>query len=86
VAVDPFEELLLGPTYATSKVLRSMNLNLTDIDVLEIHEAFAGQVLSHTIARASRTRIYLVNNVYKYIYIYIYAYICIFIFQRSSRI
>jgi len=31
VGVDPFEELLLGPTFATSKVLESMNLTLNDI-------------------------------------------------------
>lgn len=53
VASDPFEELLLGPTYATHKVLRSSGLTLKDIDVIEIHEAFAGQVLSNLTAMAS---------------------------------
>mmetsp|Transcript_10729 Transcript_10729/g.31114 ORF Transcript_10729/g.31114 Transcript_10729/m.31114 type:complete len:270 (-) Transcript_10729:701-1510(-) len=47
VACDPFEELLLGPTYGTSKVLRMAGLTLADIDVIEFHEAFAGQVLSN---------------------------------------
>jgi acetyl-CoA acyltransferase len=28
VAVDPFEELLLGPTYAMHKVLKKMNLSM----------------------------------------------------------
>ncbi|MGK7370764.1 MAG: acetyl-CoA C-acyltransferase [Candidatus Halalkalibacterium sp. M3_1C_030] len=46
VAQDPEDELLLGPAYATPKVLDSMNLNLSDIDVFEFHEAFAGQILS----------------------------------------
>lgn len=53
VASDPFEELLLGPTYATHRLLRSMNLTLADIDVIELHEAFAGQVLSNVTAMAS---------------------------------
>lgn len=46
VAQDPGDELLLGPAYATPKVLHTMNLVLDDIDVFEIHEAFAGQVLA----------------------------------------
>jgi len=46
VSQDPKDELLLGPAYATPKVLDQMNLSLSDIDVFEIHEAFAGQVLS----------------------------------------
>ena len=46
VSQDPGEELLLGPAYATPKVLDRMGLSLDDIDVFEVHEAFAGQVLS----------------------------------------
>ncbi len=46
VSCDPGEELLLGPAYATPKVLDAMNLSLEDIDVFELHEAFAGQVLA----------------------------------------
>mmetsp|Transcript_15382 Transcript_15382/g.49397 ORF Transcript_15382/g.49397 Transcript_15382/m.49397 type:complete len:444 (+) Transcript_15382:36-1367(+) len=53
VACDPFEELLLGPTYGASKVLRMANLSLKDIDVIEFHEAFAGQVLSNLVAMDS---------------------------------
>ncbi|TFJ82122.1 hypothetical protein NSK_006451 [Nannochloropsis salina CCMP1776] len=53
VAVDPFEQLLLGPTYATAKVLSAAGLTLADIDVIEIHEAFAGQVLSNFRAMGS---------------------------------
>lgn len=53
VGVDPFEELLLGPTFATEKVLRQMNLQLSDIGVIEIHEAFAGQVLANITAMGS---------------------------------
>jgi acetyl-CoA acyltransferase len=38
VASDPFEELLLGPTYATHKILKNLGLQLSDVDVIEIHE------------------------------------------------
>jgi len=47
---DPFEELLLGPAYATTAVLKQAGLSLKDIDVIEFHEAFAGQVLSNLAA------------------------------------
>lgn len=50
---DLEEELLLGPTYAISKLLKKTNTNLEDIDVLEIHEAFAGQVLANIKTLAS---------------------------------
>lgn len=46
VAQDPGNELLLGPAYAVPKLLARNNLTLADIDVIEIHEAFAGQVLA----------------------------------------
>ena len=47
------DELLLGPAYATSKLLERQNLNLDDIDVIEFHEAFAGQILANINALAS---------------------------------
>lgn len=46
VSQDPGDELLLGPAYATPRALDAMDLSLSDIDVFELHEAFAGQVLS----------------------------------------
>ena len=55
VAVDPFDSMLLGPAHAVQKLLqRSKNvlgteLKLDDVDVLEIHEAFAGQVLANVV-------------------------------------
>lgn len=53
-ACDPFEELLLGPTYCSYEILERNNLNLeTDIGVFEIHEAFAGQILSNLVAMNS---------------------------------
>ena len=44
---DPKNELLLGPAYATSLLLEKNSLKVSDIDVFEIHEAFAGQVLAN---------------------------------------
>jgi acetyl-CoA acyltransferase len=38
----------IGPVYASQKVLTRSGLNLKDIDVLEINEAFAAQVLACT--------------------------------------
>jgi len=46
VAQDPGDELLLGPAYAAPRLLARHGLTLADIDVIEIHEAFAGQVLA----------------------------------------
>lgn len=47
------DELLLGPTYAVSKLLKRQNMTFEDIDVIEFHEAFAGQILSNLKALAS---------------------------------
>ncbi|CAF2074986.1 unnamed protein product [Rotaria magnacalcarata] len=44
---DPKDQLLLGPTYATAKLLDQCGLTLNDIDVFEFHEAFAGQILAN---------------------------------------
>ncbi|XP_022089647.1 trifunctional enzyme subunit beta, mitochondrial-like [Acanthaster planci] len=47
VAQDPKDQLLLGPAYGTPKVLEKAGLSLSDIDVFEYHEAFAGQILAN---------------------------------------
>lgn len=53
---DPFEELLLGPTYCSQQLLRRNNLDMgQDVGVFEIHEAFAGQILSNLVAMDSQT-------------------------------
>lgn len=44
VSQDPKDELLLGPAYATTRLLHRNGLSARDVDVFEIHEAFAGQV------------------------------------------
>merc|ERR1712027_43085 len=53
VSQDPKDQLLLGPAYATPKVLDMMKLKLSDISVLEYHEAFAGQILANVAAMDS---------------------------------
>jgi acetyl-CoA acetyltransferase family protein len=55
VAQDPGAELLLGPAYAIPMVLDAAGLTLDDIDVIELHEAFAGQVLAVLEALRSKT-------------------------------
>jgi len=47
VGCDPKEQLLLGPAYATARLLAKHNLTLKDIDVFEFHEAFAAQILAN---------------------------------------
>ncbi|MBI4614759.1 MAG: acetyl-CoA C-acyltransferase [Planctomycetes bacterium] len=43
---DTLDELLLGPAFSIPVALREAGLTLKDIDVFEIHEAFAGAVLA----------------------------------------
>lgn len=47
---NPQGELLLGPAYTLTKLLNEAGLKIEDIDVFEIHEAFAGQVLANLAA------------------------------------
>ncbi|MFH4976685.1 hypothetical protein AB6A40_003394 [Gnathostoma spinigerum] len=47
VAQDPVDQLLLSPAYVIPKLLDRTGLALSDIDVWEIHEAFAGQLLAN---------------------------------------
>ncbi|KAK3930318.1 Trifunctional enzyme subunit beta, mitochondrial [Frankliniella fusca] len=47
VSQDPVHQLLLGPAYAIPEVLARAGLTMQDIDVWEIHEAFAGQILAN---------------------------------------
>jgi len=44
---DPWDELLLGPAFATALALKKSALRLADIKVFEIHEAFAVQILAN---------------------------------------
>jgi len=44
-ALDPGEQLLMGPVLAAPVALARAGLRLPDIDLIEMHEAFAAQVL-----------------------------------------
>ncbi len=46
VGVDPADQLLLGPALAMPKALDRAGLSLADVDFVDLHEAFAAQVLS----------------------------------------
>jgi acetyl-CoA acyltransferase len=46
VGVDPADQLLMGPALAMPKALERAGLELSDIDLVDMHEAFAAQVLS----------------------------------------
>ena len=44
-ALDPGEQLLMGPVLAAPVALKRAGLSLADMDLVEMHEAFAAQVL-----------------------------------------
>jgi acetyl-CoA acyltransferase len=46
-ALDPGDQLLQGPVLATPVALERAGLSMRDIDLLDMHEAFAAQVLSN---------------------------------------
>lgn len=47
VGIDPADGLLMGPGIAVPRLLQQNGLTLADIDIIEMHEAFAGQVASN---------------------------------------
>lgn len=49
------EALLMGPAHATPKVLERCGLTLDDLTLIDMHEAFAAQVLANVKMFASKT-------------------------------
>jgi acetyl-CoA acetyltransferase family protein len=49
-ALDPREGLLMAPAIAVPRLLDRVGLRLKDMDLIEIHEAFAAQVLANAAA------------------------------------
>ena len=43
-AIDPTDGLLMAPCVAVPRLLEKTGLNLSDIDIIEVHEAFGAQV------------------------------------------
>jgi acetyl-CoA acyltransferase len=54
-AIDPNWQLLMGPAFAIPKALDRAGLTLKDMDIVDMHEAFAAQVLSNIQALESDT-------------------------------
>ena len=53
-AVDPGWQLLMGPAFAVPKALERAGIGWPELGLVEIHEAFAAQVLSNVQAWGSR--------------------------------
>jgi acetyl-CoA acyltransferase len=45
IGVDPADQLLMGPAIAMPKALDRAGMTLADMDLVDLHEAFAAQVL-----------------------------------------
>jgi len=50
VGIDPEDGLLMGPGVAVPRLLARNSLSLQDLDIIEMHEAFAGQVATNLAA------------------------------------
>ncbi|ALO34482.1 3-ketoacyl-CoA thiolase [Colwellia sp. MT41] len=46
-AIDVWQDMLMGPSYATPLALQRAGMNLADLDLIEMHEAFAAQALAN---------------------------------------
>ena len=53
-AIDVWQDMLMGPSYATPIALQRAGMNLADLDLIEMHEAFAAQALANMKMFASR--------------------------------
>ncbi len=54
-ALDPGDQLLMGPAYAVPKALDRAGIGWDELGLVEMHEAFAAQVLSNIQAFESRS-------------------------------
>ena len=53
-AIDVGEDMLMGPSYATPIALNRAGMKLADLDIIEMHEAFAAQTLANIKMFASK--------------------------------
>ncbi|RYV02126.1 acetyl-CoA C-acyltransferase FadI [Shewanella sp. OPT22] len=53
-AIDVWEDMLMGPSYATPRALERAGMQLEDLDLIEMHEAFAAQTLANMKMFASK--------------------------------
>lgn len=54
-AIDVWQDMLLGPSYATPLALERAGCTLADLDLVDMHEAFAAQTLANLKMFESRT-------------------------------
>ncbi|RUO22038.1 acetyl-CoA C-acyltransferase FadI [Aliidiomarina haloalkalitolerans] len=53
-AIDVWEDMLMGPSYATPIALERAGMTLNDLTLIDMHEAFAAQTLANVKAFASK--------------------------------
>lgn len=53
-ALDPAEQMLMGPAYAVPRALDAGDLKMEELGLIDLHEAFAAQVLSNLQAFGSK--------------------------------
>ncbi|RUO25239.1 acetyl-CoA C-acyltransferase FadI [Aliidiomarina minuta] len=53
-AIDVWQDMLMGPSYATPVALERAGMQLGDLDLIEMHEAFAAQTLANVKMFASQ--------------------------------
>lgn len=53
-AIDVWQDMLLGPSYATPLALKYSGLSLKDLTLIDMHEAFSAQVLANMKMFASK--------------------------------
>jgi len=46
-AIDVWEDMLMGPSFASPLALKRAGMELADLDLIEMHEAFAAQALAN---------------------------------------
>lgn len=54
-AIDVWQDMLMGPSYASPLALKKAGLTLNDVDLIDMHEAFAAQALANIKMFASKT-------------------------------
>jgi len=54
-AIDVWQDMLMGPSYATPIALARAGMELADLDLIEMHEAFAAQALANVKMFGSKT-------------------------------
>ncbi|EKE83803.1 acetyl-CoA C-acyltransferase FadI [Idiomarina xiamenensis] len=54
-AIDVWQDMLMGPSYATPMALDRAGMTLNDLDLIDMHEAFAAQTLANLKMFASKT-------------------------------